>query len=183
MNICAVHIYCTRSDFKPFSDNNATLIPCFFRSPKHLLHAPYIDYMNDLSTCIGSKPNMIKLLLTDPKLFYACYIGPCTSYTYRLEGPDFWPGARDAILSTLDRIDQPLKTRRGEPALWKPFDRYLTLELRLFDWFFPFIAIWTWITFGTENNTIFYIMWTFLFAYLTFMAFLTDLFFDVSTSF
>ena len=42
----------------------------------------------------------------------AVYFGLTTPSQYRLVGPGAWSGARDAILSSRERILQPLKTRR-----------------------------------------------------------------------
>jgi len=40
------------------------------------------------------------------------YFSLTTPSQYRLVGPGAWSGARDAILSSRERILQPLKTRR-----------------------------------------------------------------------
>ena len=42
----------------------------------------------------------------------AVYFGPAAPCQYRLVGPGAWRGARDAILSSRERVLQPLKTRR-----------------------------------------------------------------------
>ena len=52
------------------------------------------------------------MLVTDPRLAVEVYFGLTTPYQYRLVGPGAWRGARDAILSSRQRIIQPLKTRR-----------------------------------------------------------------------
>uniref|UniRef100_A0A8C0XAG5 Flavin-containing monooxygenase n=1 Tax=Castor canadensis TaxID=51338 RepID=A0A8C0XAG5_CASCN len=70
----------------------------------------YILYMDELATCIGSKPNIPLLFLTDP-LAWEVFFGPCTSYQYRLVGPGTWDGARNAILTQWNRTMKPLKTR------------------------------------------------------------------------
>ena len=54
----------------------------------------------------------VRLLMTDPRLAVEVYFGLTTPYQYRLVGPGAWRGARDAILSSRQRIMQPLKTRR-----------------------------------------------------------------------
>jgi len=54
---------------------------------------------------------LVRLLVTDPRLALAVYFGLTTPYQYRLVGPGAWHGARDAILSTRERILQPFKTR------------------------------------------------------------------------
>ena len=53
----------------------------------------------------------VRLLLSDRRLAMAVYFGLTTPYQYRLVGPGAWRGARDAILSTRERILQPLMTR------------------------------------------------------------------------
>ena len=50
--------------------------------------------------------------MSDPRLAVAVYFGLTTPSQYRLVGPGAWSGARDAILSSRERILQPLKTRR-----------------------------------------------------------------------
>ncbi|KAI0211088.1 Dimethylaniline monooxygenase [N-oxide-forming] 2 [Lamellibrachia satsuma] len=71
----------------------------------------YVTYMDTVATEIGCKPNIAKLLLTDPKLGFHCYFGPATAFQYRLMGPGRWDGAREAVLGSQDRMLYPLKTR------------------------------------------------------------------------
>ncbi|KAM5239073.1 dimethylaniline monooxygenase [N-oxide-forming] 4 [Ctenodactylus gundi] len=71
----------------------------------------YIRYMDELATCIGTKPNIPFLFLKDPRLAWEVFFGPCTPYQYRLAGPGKWDGARNAILTQWDRTMKPLKTR------------------------------------------------------------------------
>ncbi|XP_077188358.1 dimethylaniline monooxygenase [N-oxide-forming] 4-like [Paroedura picta] len=71
----------------------------------------FIDYMDDIATCLGVKPNVPLLFLTDPKLAFEVFFGPCTSYQYRLTGPGKWKEARTTILTQWDRALKPLKTR------------------------------------------------------------------------
>jgi dimethylaniline monooxygenase (N-oxide forming) len=53
----------------------------------------------------------VELFKTDPRLAMSVLFGPCTPYQYRLFGPGKWSGARDAILTTMDRVRFPLATR------------------------------------------------------------------------
>lgn len=53
-----------------------------------------------------------RLLLTDPRLALAIFFGPAIPSHYRVMGHGAWPGARDAILTMMDRVCFPLKTRR-----------------------------------------------------------------------
>lgn len=71
----------------------------------------YISYMDELAVFIGSKPNIPFLFITDPRLAWEVFFGPCTPYQYRLMGPGKWDGARNAILTQWDRTIKPLKTR------------------------------------------------------------------------
>ncbi|KAM7336165.1 hypothetical protein ACRRTK_004658 [Alexandromys fortis] len=71
----------------------------------------FISYLDEIAQCIGSKPNIPLLFLTDPRLAWEVYFGPCSPYQYRLMGPGKWDGARNAIMTQWDRTIKPLKTR------------------------------------------------------------------------
>ncbi|XP_065290178.2 flavin-containing monooxygenase 5-like [Dermacentor albipictus] len=81
---------------------------------RHSLMIDKIAYVEELAKIIGVKPNYFKLLLTDPKVYYALVTSPVLNYQYRLEGPHSWKGARDAILGFQDRMRAPLRRRNGE---------------------------------------------------------------------
>ncbi|KAF8790871.1 Dimethylaniline monooxygenase like protein [Argiope bruennichi] len=81
----------------------------YVQSSRHSVEAPYIAYMDDLAGIFGVKPSLAGLLLKDPKLFKACFFGPCLPYQYRLNGPHKWDGARDAILNYKERMYKHLK--------------------------------------------------------------------------
>jgi len=65
--------------------------------------------------------------VTDPRLAVAVYFGLTTPSQYRLVGPGAWSGARDAILSSRERMLQPLKTRRVAIATSRNSRRCLLL--------------------------------------------------------
>uniref|UniRef100_A0A8C9VVL5 Flavin-containing monooxygenase n=1 Tax=Scleropages formosus TaxID=113540 RepID=A0A8C9VVL5_SCLFO len=82
--------------------------PC----PKHAdLQLEYIPYMDELANELGVRPNILRLLLTDPRLGFSVLFGPCTPYQFRLRGPGKWAGARNAILTVWDRVSKPMMTR------------------------------------------------------------------------
>ncbi|XP_034369408.1 flavin-containing monooxygenase 5-like [Arvicanthis niloticus] len=83
----------------------------FVKSPRSIHRVQYIDYMDEIASEIGVKPNLLSLLLWDTKLAKEIFWGPCTPYQYRLQGPGKWAGARAAILTQRDRILKPLRTR------------------------------------------------------------------------
>lgn len=109
----------------------------YFRYPSEPLPAlqleyiPYLDFMaaevsslqyNCLSTCwvcllidvhsqVGVRPNLLRILLTDPVLWMKVLFGPCNPYQYRLSGPGKWAGARQAIVTQWERVAQPFRTR------------------------------------------------------------------------
>uniref|UniRef100_A0A8C6LIE3 Flavin-containing monooxygenase n=1 Tax=Nothobranchius furzeri TaxID=105023 RepID=A0A8C6LIE3_NOTFU len=76
------------------------------------LQVDFVEYMDDLAKDIGVRPSLLWLLFTDFPLFKRVFWGPVTAYQYRLMGPGKWIGARKAIFTQLDRMYQPLKTRK-----------------------------------------------------------------------
>lgn len=79
-------------------------------SVRHTIQVDFISYMDELCVEFGAKPNLWKMALTDPILFYACLTGSCVPYQYRLQGPHSWEGAREAILTLKERVEAPLQT-------------------------------------------------------------------------
>ncbi|XP_074528458.1 flavin-containing monooxygenase 5-like isoform X2 [Halichoeres trimaculatus] len=75
------------------------------------LQVDVIPYMDSLAEQVGARPNVLRLFLTDPRLALQVFLGPFTSYQYRLSGPGQWAGARQAILTQWDRVLQPFRTR------------------------------------------------------------------------
>lgn len=82
----------------------------YIESTRHTIQVDWIPFMDELASQIGAKPNLFKLALTDPKLFSACFNGPCLPYQYRLQGPYAWSGARDALLNYEKRVFAPLNS-------------------------------------------------------------------------
>ena len=84
----------------------------FVDTARHRHNVDYINFMDDLSSQIGARPNLWYYFFTDPVLWYYLFFGPSLPYQYRLQGPDSCPSlARRLILSYRDRIEAPLKTR------------------------------------------------------------------------
>ncbi|XP_013410014.1 dimethylaniline monooxygenase [N-oxide-forming] 5-like [Lingula anatina] len=77
----------------------------------YTIQVDYVPFMDELATLVGCKPSIGKLLLKDPRLALEVFLGPCTPYQYRLQGPGQWEGAREAIMTTFDRVVFPTKTR------------------------------------------------------------------------
>lgn len=71
----------------------------------------WIQYMDEIATAIGVKPNMKELFLGDPLLALRCLCGPCVPAQYRLKGPGKWDGAKNAIETATSRTMSPMKTR------------------------------------------------------------------------
>ncbi|XP_071502560.1 flavin-containing monooxygenase 5-like [Diadema antillarum] len=55
-------------------------------------------YMDEIAGMIGTRPSLLKLLLTDPKLAYHYYIGWVYPPSYRLVGPGSTAKAREELL-------------------------------------------------------------------------------------
>lgn len=104
------------------------LVKRYVGSLRHTIQVDFIPYMDEVAAQYGAKPNLWKMALTDPLLFYHCFMGPCLPYQYRLGGPHAWPAARKAIVTHKDRITAPLKTRKSETS----FDYLNSLTLLYF---------------------------------------------------
>ncbi|KAM8929989.1 dimethylaniline monooxygenase [N-oxide-forming] 2-like [Pelodytes ibericus] len=83
----------------------------FGSTRENRLQMDFIEYLDELASDIGAKPNTWKMFLTDPVLAMALFFGPCTPVHYRLIGPGKWSEARRQILTTWDRMLIPTKTR------------------------------------------------------------------------
>uniref|UniRef100_A0A3P9IF79 Flavin-containing monooxygenase n=1 Tax=Oryzias latipes TaxID=8090 RepID=A0A3P9IF79_ORYLA len=83
----------------------------YFKSQRHTIQVDYISYMDEIAEMLGVKPNLTKLMVTDPRLWMSVLFGPCTPYQYRLRGPGKWAGARQAILTQWERVVRPMQTR------------------------------------------------------------------------
>ncbi|XP_053549127.1 flavin-containing monooxygenase 3 [Bombina bombina] len=83
---------------------------CWF-GRSETLSTDYVSYMDELSSFIGCKLNITHLFLTDPKLAWQVFFGPCSPYQFRLTGPGKWEGARKAILNQWNRTIQATRKR------------------------------------------------------------------------
>lgn len=83
----------------------------YVESQRHTVQVDYVEYMDELATLAGVRPNLFRMFLTDPRLALHVFFGPCTPYQYRLTGPGKWSGAREAILTQWNRIIKPTRTR------------------------------------------------------------------------
>eukprot|EP00058_Branchiostoma_floridae_P002734 XP_002588222.1 hypothetical protein BRAFLDRAFT_113828 [Branchiostoma floridae] len=83
----------------------------YYNTPRHTIQVDYIGIMDEIAEQIGVKPDLKRLLLSDPRLALTVFAGPCTPYQYRLMGPGAWKGAKEAIETQWDRITYPTKTR------------------------------------------------------------------------
>lgn len=113
-------------DLKAKNDANAKR---YTDSTRHTIQVEWITFMDEMAKQIGAMPNMLKMAITDPKLFFACFNGPCLPYQYRLQGPHSWAGARDAILDYENRVFAPLNPK-GK-CIPKDEDTYSTKKLFL----------------------------------------------------
>ncbi|XP_043860084.1 dimethylaniline monooxygenase [N-oxide-forming] 2-like [Dromiciops gliroides] len=86
-------------------------VELFGKSQSQTLQTTHIDYLDELATEIGVKPNILSIFIKDPKLALKLYFGPCNPYQYRLDGPGKWKEARNAIFTQEQRVLKPLKTR------------------------------------------------------------------------
>ncbi|XP_058165559.1 flavin-containing monooxygenase 5 isoform X1 [Dasypus novemcinctus] len=96
------------------SKNREEMAKRYVESPRHTIQIDYIKAMDEIADLLGVRPNLLYFAFTDPKLALQLFFGPCTPVQYRLQGPGKWDGARQALLTTEDRIRKPLMTRGVE---------------------------------------------------------------------
>ena len=89
----------------------ASMSKQYYDSERHTIQEGGIAYIDELTEQFGAKPNIWYYFFTDNKLWRALCFGPNLTYQYRLVGPHQWSGAREAILSSGDRIWGALKTK------------------------------------------------------------------------
>jgi dimethylaniline monooxygenase (N-oxide forming) len=117
---------------KDIENHTSALQGRYVQTARHTIQVDWLPFMDELAVLVGCKPNLLKLLLTDPVLFYHVSFGPGVPYQYRLHGPNPWPGARNAILTTLDRIKKPFETRalpNRSSSHSRPWFTYLALTV------------------------------------------------------
>lgn len=75
------------------------------------MQVDYIPYADELASEVGCKPNLCKLVFSDPALALRCFFGPCTPAQFRLMGPGAWKGAKKAIEDAPGNVVYATKTR------------------------------------------------------------------------
>ncbi|CAD5120537.1 DgyrCDS9103 [Dimorphilus gyrociliatus] len=93
-------------------EKQAAMAKRYFNSQRHTIQVDWIPFMDEVAEQFGCKPNLKSLFLTDPYLAMNVFFGPCSPYQFRLFGPGKWKGARNAILTQMDRVKQATKTRK-----------------------------------------------------------------------
>ncbi|XP_007935983.1 flavin-containing monooxygenase 5-like [Orycteropus afer afer] len=99
-----------KSMMADIAQRKRTMEKRYVKTPRHTIQVDHIEYMDEIATLVGVKPNLLFLFFSDPKLAMEVFFGPCTPYQYRLQGPGKWNGARRAILTQRERIIKPLRT-------------------------------------------------------------------------
>ncbi|KAM9326987.1 flavin-containing monooxygenase 5-like [Gastrophryne carolinensis] len=111
----------------------------YVKSTRHTIQVDYVPYMDELAEEIGCKPSLKSLCLSDPRLAWKLFFGPCTPYQFRLCGPGQWKDARKAIMTQNDRITKPTKTRVLD---YEMTHSSFPMLLKLFGIFVIFAAIY-----------------------------------------
>lgn len=90
----------------------------YYNSPRHTVQVDVIPYGDELAALIGCKPNILKMLFTDPALTLQCFFGPCYPQQYRLEGPGKWYGAREYIMGAHRYTFSPMSKETSQSTNW-----------------------------------------------------------------
>ncbi|GFR68900.1 dimethylaniline monooxygenase [N-oxide-forming] [Elysia marginata] len=93
----------------------------YVTSRRHTIQVEYMGYMDELAVLVGCKPDFAALFKQDPLFSLKVWFGPVYPYTYRLCGPGQNKDAKQMILTTWERIKEPLQTRpMGDTLSSKP---------------------------------------------------------------
>ncbi|XP_076098943.1 flavin-containing monooxygenase 5-like [Mytilus galloprovincialis] len=65
----------------------------YYHSARHTIQKDPITYNDEISSYFGAKPE----LLTNPTLAWRLIFGSCGAFQYRLQGPNTWSGAKEAV--------------------------------------------------------------------------------------
>ncbi|GBN30747.1 Dimethylaniline monooxygenase [N-oxide-forming] 2 [Araneus ventricosus] len=82
-------------------------------SEKVSIKVDFIQYCDEIAVEFGAKPDLLNYFFTDIKLFSKIMFGPSLAYQYRLQGPHPWNGAREAIMTSEERMLFPLARRES----------------------------------------------------------------------
>lgn len=119
--------------YKCIRDRHARNAKRFKPSDKMSVRVDYVQFLDELASLIGAKPNFWKMFFTDIKLFLRLWFGPCLPYQYRLQGPNSWDGAREAIMKCKERVRYPLNKGNSEGSelnfFWKMVVKILKMIL------------------------------------------------------
>lgn len=66
----------------------------YYHSNRHTIQKDPILYNDDITSMFGAKPELLK----NPKLAWRLLFGSCGTYQWRLQGPNAWSGAKEAVL-------------------------------------------------------------------------------------
>ncbi|KAF1753859.1 hypothetical protein GCK72_020416 [Caenorhabditis remanei] len=83
----------------------------YVESRRHTIQVDYASYMHELGDLIGCNPDMKSLLMWKPMLAWKVYFGPCVPYIFRLNGPNKWEGAENAIWDVEYRAEKPTNSK------------------------------------------------------------------------
>ncbi|KAG8192480.1 hypothetical protein JTE90_018007 [Oedothorax gibbosus] len=109
------------------------------KSDRLTTRVDFVEYMDDITSRFGAKPNLLKIFFTDQKLFWALWLGPSLPYQYRLQGPHKWAGAREAILTYKERVEAPLR----KAGFRKTKRKFQGFPVKLV---IAFVVFWFWLT-------------------------------------
>ncbi|CAJ0959373.1 unnamed protein product, partial [Mesorhabditis belari] len=96
----------------------------FVASRRHTIQVEYVSFMEELARMIGVRPKLWTRWVKDPALAFVLSFHGLAPYQYRLDGPNSWPGAREALLEMDERVFETTRTRRTKETMEsRPFSK------------------------------------------------------------
>ncbi|KAL5017098.1 hypothetical protein ScPMuIL_006687 [Solemya velum] len=106
----------------------------YYPSKRHTIEVPSIEFMDELASIIGVRPNLYRLFWQKPSLAFKCLFGPCVPAQYRLTGPGKWDGAERVIMNAMDNMIKPTRYRQF-------MKRNSKNGIKWFQWFVVFVCV------------------------------------------
>lgn len=89
---------------KDINEVDRVMFERYYQTTRHTIQVDFTEYMTELGDLIGCTPDLVGLLFKDPKLALQVALGMDVAYNYRLNGPNPWTGAREAVMGATGRL-------------------------------------------------------------------------------
>ncbi|GFR68218.1 dimethylaniline monooxygenase [N-oxide-forming] [Elysia marginata] len=97
--------------WKDIEERDAAIARQYLPSVRYSILVDYLPYMDELSKVVGCYPSYATMFKDNPAFALKMWFTPIYPCAYRLYGPGKWDGAKQAVLTAMDRVKAPFQTR------------------------------------------------------------------------